>query len=605
MVRALGHRGPDGEGAWAAGPIAFGHRRLAIRDLSDAARQPMQDPSGRITVTYNGEIYNYGELRREIERDTGYCFRTTSDTELLPAGYLAWGDRLFDRLEGMFAIGLWDAATKRLVLARDGVGIKPLYVHHGPDAVFFASEVKGLLADPAVPRRIAPDNLRRLLAQGYVSPTASLLQSIEQIPPGTVRTIDMNGTRDRRFWQPHREPDIRNLADAVEGFVVLFRAVAESMLVGDVPVGLLQSGGIDSSLVAFSLRSHQLPSFTATFREQTHDESELALQVSCVAGHTPHLISVEEQTNPVADFIAIARQFDGQLADSSGYAVYVLSRAIRQHVPVVLSGDGADEFFGGYTTYRASRLAAAISVILPAALAGAVGSQLLATGGLDERRLPPRELLGRFLAGLAAPQGHHAEWRRLSPRSMLLELFGPDLRELDSQDELSHYRAALTSGTGALVDRCLLADQRYYLPADMLMKVDAMSMAHGLEVRLPFLDRRIMDFAARLDVRLLCPLRGPDKLVLRRALERIGGPQTVVRAPKRGFNVPVASLLRGPLRSLGDECLARDVTLPPSLLDPGAVRRAWRAHRDRERNAAYLIWALLSLAVWCKTVGIR
>jgi len=604
MTRVLAHRGPDGEGLWVQGAIALGHRRLAIRDLSDAGRQPMRDPSGRITVTYNGEIYNYQELRGLLEAEVGYRFRSTCDAELLPIGYLAWGRQLFERLEGMFAIGLWDASAQQLVLARDGVGIKPLYYHRAGDTVLFASEVKGLLVDSAVRRELLAASLHRFIAQGYVSPNASLLNGIAQIPPGTVRTIGINGTKDHCFWQPQRTPEINNLADAMDGLRHILPDVVGSMLVSDVPLGLLQSGGIDSSLVALSLRGQRRPAFTAGFDESSHDESGLASQVARFAGHDHHVVSIERDRDLIADFKAMVMQFDGQLADSSGFAFYALCRAVRRRVRVVLSGDGADEFFGGYPTYRASRFAAALGRVTPSFLTTGLGRTLLSAGARNERRLPSSVLLGRFLRGLAAPAGtHHAEWRRLSWPDNLAMIYGPALQPLLSEDPLAGYRAAVLDGQGDLVDRCMLADQRYYLPSDMLMKVDAMSMAHSLEVRVPFLDRRIMDFAARIDHRLLCPLRGPDKLVLRRYLQELQVPAPILKARKMGLNVPVARLLRQELRPLATEMLDREADTLHPFFKPDGIRNLWQLHLDGRIDAGYLLWALLTLSIWWKAVG--
>jgi asparagine synthase (glutamine-hydrolysing) len=250
-------------------------------------------------------------------------------------------------------------------------------------------------------------------------------------------------------------------------------------------------------------------------------------------------------------------------------------------------------------------VAAALGVFVPARIAVSIGQYLLALGSGNEQRLPLSELIGRFIIGLAAPpETWHAEWRRLSWHHDVAAIYGKSLRPVLDQDPLVEYRAAILRGTGSLIDRCLIADQTHYLPSDMLFKVDAMSMAHGLEIRVPFLDRRIMDFAARLNAALLCPLSGPTKLILRRSLQRLGGPSTVVRASKKGFNVPIARLLRGPLASLGDELLDNEPDILQPLLDPDGVRRLWRSHRNGTCNSGYLIWALLSVLVWCKSFNV-
>jgi asparagine synthase (glutamine-hydrolysing) len=247
MTDALEHRGPDDVGIWCEGQIGLGHRRLAIRDLSAAGHQPQCDLGGRIFVSYNGEIYNDRALRADLERGFGFTFRSNCDTEIIPVGYLAWGEEIFERLEGMFAIALWDRAEQKLVLARDGIGIKPLFYSADENVVRFGSEIKALLADPDQSRRLSAEGVHRFLARGYCGPTSTTLEGIRQVPPGTVMTFTSRKEISRRFWQPKRQPYIRSVDDAVDGFLALWPQVVRDQLVSDVPVGILQSGGIDST----------------------------------------------------------------------------------------------------------------------------------------------------------------------------------------------------------------------------------------------------------------------------------------------------------------------------------------------------------------------
>jgi asparagine synthase (glutamine-hydrolysing) len=603
MTRALAHRGPDGEGIWTAPGVGFGHRRLAIRDLSDAGRQPMLDDAGTVCVAYNGELFDDARLRRAIERETGYAFRTGCDTELLPIGWRTWGEALFDRIEGMFAIAIWDLRTRTLVLARDAAGIKPLYWHDDGTTLRFASEVKGLVAG-GVPAEVDPAAFHTYLACGYPEPDASLLRGVRQLAPGSILVASAGGRRQHRFWRPTRTGARHDLPAAAREVGETLRRVAADMRVADVPLGLLQSGGIDSALLAMQTDA-SVPCFTASFAERSHDETADARRIAAAGGHAWQSVPVGGDASTLAaDFVAVARHVDGELADSSCLAHYVLSRAVRRHTTVALAGDGADEFFGGYPTYRASRLAGRIAPWLPRGAAAIAADRLEAAFGADEARLPWHAVAARFLRGLAAPDAtQHAEWRRLAPAGALPALYGPAMRELLDVDPLAAYRAPLRGTDGeppgaTLLDRCLLADQRVYLPGDMLAKVDRMSMAHGLEIRVPFLDRRMMDLAGRLDGRLLAPLRGPAKRVLRAALAGTAAPADVVRGAKRGFNVPIAMLLRRELAPVGDRLFGRDVSVFEPLLAPDALRAAWREHLEGRRNHAYLLWALMIHGAW-------
>ncbi len=603
MTDALSHRGPDGEGVWAEGSVGLGHRRLAIRGLGPVGYQPMADRSGRVVVTYNGEIYNDGPLSAELERLGTGPLDESCDTRVLPAGWLAWGEDLPRRLEGMFAFALWDRAARRLVLVRDPVGIKPLYYAEVGSSLRFASEIKALLALPDTPRRLDPEALHAHLAQGFPGPERTLLSGVRALPPGSMLIVDGMGQRLIRWWKPTRRPAIRDLDAALEAFSPLWRSVIGDMQVSDVPVGLLLSGGIDSALIAMEIGREgrtDRPAFTAAFGDADHDESPAAAAIARAAGMHHTALRVDTPGELEAVFERIVHHTDGQLADSSCLAFYLVCAAARRSVPVLFSGDGADEFFGGYETYRASRIAAALGAVVPSPVARLLSTSARSIGGRDAAAVSAREKLERLFGGIAAGKGrYHPQWRRHLPADMIESLYGPAMRELREADPLKDYAGAM-GATGSLVDRCLLADQAHYLPGDMLVKADTMSMAHGLELRVPFLDRRVMEFAASLHPSLLTPFRGPDKLLLRRALEAYPVPPDVARRPKRGFNVPVAELLRGPLLSLAEDYLDRQAEFLSPYLAADGVRRVWRMHRDRRANFSHLIWNLLVLVSWTR-----
>lgn len=603
MTDAIAHRGPDGEGHWINLYIGLGHRRLSIRDLSQNGHQPMTDIEGEICVSYNGEIYNYVTLRREIEQTTGYLFRSNCDTELLPIGWRLWGKQLFNRLEGMYAIALWDTRTEQLILARDGIGIKPLYIAEGANAIYFSSEIKGLLALDDISREVCPAALHTYLSLGYTSPEDSLLMGVRQIPPGCMKTVNRNGTSTIwRFWEPQRHAVITDITEALDDLQNILSTICNEMLASDVPVGLLQSSGIDSALLAFSV-PRSIPCFTAIFAEKSHNEAAAAERLAILSGHSWHTVSVDDDVSLVDTFNKVALAVDGQLADSSCLAHYLLSRTVRKEVKVALAGDGADEFFGGYPTYKASQIAKLVAPLVPRSAAHLVVNLLARLYGSDERRLPWHQVLGRFLKGVDAPAGtHHAEWRRLSDQQTLQSMMAPAMLPVMGMDPLACYRRPLLEAKGSLLDRCLLADQKVYLPSDMLMKVDRMSMAHGLEIRVPFLDRRMMDFAGQIDGSLLTHCTGHGKRLLRRAIAERGAGDEFVKGVKRGFNVPLARLLRIDLRPVGDRLLLKSPEVFWPFLEPDVLRKLWRSHLDGHANHAYLLWALLIFGSWRETI---
>jgi asparagine synthase (glutamine-hydrolysing) len=600
MVDALQHRGPDDRGLFIAPGIALGHARLSIRDLSRDGHQPFSDPSGRVVVSYNGEIYNDREIRAELERDFGCRFRTACDTEIIPLGYLAWGSGLFDRLEGMFAIALWDRDEERLLLARDGIGIKPLYYSEQAGVVRFASEIKGIFADPEQPQQLSPQGLHAFFAMGYVGPYDSTFDGVRQIPPGSV-VCYCRGKRDiRRFWRPTRKPEITDIGDAAAEFHRIWHGVVGDQLVSDVPVGVLLSGGVDSTLVALAANrpGRRLPLFTASFANQSFDETPIAREVAGSIGARLHSIPVEVQSDLEALLVDVIRHYDGQSCDEASLALLLLSREVRRHVTVALSGDGGDEFFAGYPTYGASKWAAHVGPLMPAKIWTLLGELCHGREFGSRRRLPLSAIVSRFALGVAGgPHGAHASWRRYIPQFMLPKLYGPALRPLLGEDPFRGYKAELANAEGDLIDRCLLADQRWHLPGGMLLKSDAMSMSQSLELRVPLLDRRVMDFAGRCHSDLLLSPRGEKKFLLRTLARRLKAPESVTEGSKRGFNAPLASLLRRELRPTAERIFERETDTLDPFIEPEAARALWREHASGHRDNAYAIWPMLHFSL--------
>lgn len=601
MTDAIAHRGPDGDGFWTQGHVGLGHRRLAIRDLSAAGDQPMIDASGRAVLTYNGEIYNDAQLRAELERQQGYKFNGHCDAEVIGPSWLTQGKACLQRFEGMFAFALYQPEPDRLVLARDRTGIKPLYYAQSDSCLRFASEIKALL--PFEDQSCAVDGtaLHQFLALGYPAPSRTLFAGIKPLPPGSMLVLERGQVRVETWWRPLREPFERNLNEALEEFLPLWRRSVDETLISDVPVGLLLSGGIDSSMIAAALPQDAIDAaVTVGFTERSYDETALAAVTAGTYG-LPHRLTelADDAQSTEALFRTVVHAFDGQLADSSALAFYQACRRGREFAPVLLTGDGADEIFAGYETYQASRMTARWGGLVPAGVARPLARFCQWVGRSDEARLTSWEKAGRFFAGLAAggKARAHPQWRRYLYGEWISGLYAGDLCRWKADNPLADYERAMGTGAG-IFDRALVADQAYYLPGDLLVKTDVMSMAHGLEVRVPFLQPAVIDFAAGLGESLLYPRGGPPKRFLRSALACLGGPEEVVRGRKRGFNVPAAALLRGPLRDLGAQLLVDEADRLRQWFDPSALHRLWEAHQERSANHGFALWALLTFAVW-------
>ncbi|WP_420547703.1 asparagine synthase (glutamine-hydrolyzing) [Curvivirga sp.] len=609
MTTALAHRGPDGHGQYLDGPVALGHRRLSILDISEAGHQPMADSDEEYVVTYNGEIYNFKSLRAEITKETGYQFKTQCDTEILPIGFKLWGDALFDKLEGMFAVAIWDRKNKELTLARDAAGIKPLYIYQLDTTVYFASEIKSFLTLSDHKFRLNAENLHSYFTNGYVGPDRSTLEGVSQLLPGTIRRYDVNGQvlSEVRFWQPSREAKISSLDEASERISATLKTVVADMMISDVPIGIMQSAGIDSSLMSYSAQGFDVPLFTASFSSKSFDESGGASIVAKETGLEHHIIQIQNDEKPEDIVRAIAHATDAQLSDSSGFALYKLCKTIKQHVTVALSGEGGDEFFAGYPTYRASRIASAMNGIFPTSIAKMIGEFAMQRNNARDGRIPLAEKVGRFMLGYQYGSGlQHAQWRRYLFEYQLPAIYGAEMAGLISKDPMADYNAAISSSQASTeIDRWMLGDQQYYLPSDMLVKSDRISMAHSLEVRVPFLDKRIMELAGSLDHSLLTSMKGPDKLALRKSLEKMTSSTELIHGKKRGFNVPIAKILVDELYDLANKFFYHEADRFAPWLKPDGVRELWKAHKNHQQSHHYFLWSLLVFGIWAEDTGVN
>lgn len=609
MRDTLAHRGPDGAGLWthadARCAVGLAHRRLAIVDRGPAGAQPMAHAGLR--VAFNGEIYGHAALRRALE-DEGHRFASRCDTEVIPALYRARGLGLLDALDGMFAFALWDPAARRLLLARDRLGIKPLFIAEAGGGLMFASETKALLAAGTLDRAIDPQALHDYLGLTYVPGPRTLLRAVRQLPPGHAIEWRDGRVRQWRYWRPVmassrlRPPDPPPPpAEAAAGIRGALVEAVRARLMGEVPVGVFLSGGLDSAAILWAMREAgaALPAFTIRFDDARFDESRQAAATARALGARHHVETV--RPDPAAIVDALAPAMDQPFADSSAIPLWHLCRVARRHVTVALGGDGGDEVFAGYRTHVAwwlakawRRLPARVREDLAPALAarlpvrhGKVGLDVKARAFVDAASRPPIEAHARFKQFLSEGIRHD-----LMPSTMPYHMPPDAIRPTARLFE----RAARDPGAGDGLDAILAADLAVYLPDDILVKADRMSMLHGLELRVPFLDHRLVESAARLPA--THKLRGPiTKLALRRALwGRL--PTAVLTRRKAGFNVPMAAWLLGPLAPLLDELLAPAALRRSGLLDPAPVGRLIAEHRARHVDHSRALWAMLCLMLF-------
>ncbi len=616
MTATLVHRGPDDAGLWCDGAegVGFGFRRLAIIDLGPTGHQPMLSSDGRYVLVFNGEIYNFGELRSELAR-TGSTFRGSSDTEVILEAVVRWGsEETIPRLWGMFAIALWDRRERRLLLARDRLGKKPLYYALDGDGVTFASELKAIRAvrDAVVDRQA----LAAYLRYGYVPAPGTIYAGISKLPPGSLAVVGAKGgITVQSYWNGQAVAEAglaaRRAVDdarwAVRDLDALLRDGVRRRMVADVPLGAFLSGGIDSSLVVALAQAESgrpVRTFTLGFTEADYDEAPAARAVAAHLGtdHTELYVSPRDAREIVPRLPDI---YDEPFGDSSQIPTVLVSSLARSHVTVALSGDGGDELFGGYVRHVwAGRIRRAVRWWPPAlrhgvarVLGGIPPARAGWMYGVAERAIPPRmrqvhpeEKLAKLAKVLTADSDDQAYESLVSAWSDPQLVVGADTG----------------GGTGtegerapridSFVERMMLLDQLHYLPDDILVKMDRATMAASLEVRAPFLDHRLVEWAWRLPLGVRCR-DGVGKWVLRQLLAQ-HVPPTLFDRPKTGFGIPIGAWLRGPLRDWAEALLDERRLSREGYLRPAVIRQVWTDHLAGRRDDDVRLWIVLMFQAW-------
>lgn len=595
------HRGPDQQDTYESKYISLGAVRLKIIDMA-AGRQPMVSQDGNTVLVFNGEIYNHRELRAELEA-AGRRFSSHSDTEVLLQAFLEWDTGCFRRLRGMFAAAVWVANEKRLVLARDRVGIKPLYVCRRGDDIYFGSELKTLFAHPEIPRQLDVFALHYYLALNYVPGPHTLVKGIEKLPPGHFLEWKDGSVRAERYWKPRFEKNHRwTQGEAEEALDELLKQSIRDHLIADVPLGVWLSGGVDSSTIlhyAREISSSRLKTFSICFAGRSFDESRYAREIA-KRYDTEHY---ELDLNPGLDLPGAIEEMayysDEPFADAGAVPLWFLSMLSRRHVKVALSGEGSDELFAGYITYRADRLAGLARSVPRSLRRSLLG--FLRHWPVSNEKISLEYKLKRFVEGsLLPPDEAHTYWNGAFSRAQQQEILHRTTHATVHdlfQDDLPH-----ANGDGGL-SRYLAFDQRYYLTDDLLQKVDRMSMAHSLEVRPPYLDHRIIEFAASLPDELKMDGR-KQKVVLKSLMRDKLSPATLNRA-KTGLDIPTHDWFRGALRPMLLDVLSASVVKETNLFRQEAIERLIADHLERRSNAGYHLWGLLILFLWIKQWNIQ
>ncbi len=599
MCERMKHRGPDSEGLWFGESVALGMRRLSIIDLH-TGEQPVYSEDKSIVVVMNGELYNFREVRTDLEK-RGHNFETQTDTEILPHLYEEYGEAMLEHINGMFAFALWDKRKRKLVLARDRFGEKPLYYGMFDNKLIFASEPKVLLENPHVKAEINTDALRQYLSFDYVPAPHSIYKGISKLPAAHLLILEKGEIKTRRFWNLsfHKNDNTPTIKEASARLKELLADSVRMRLVSDVPLGILLSGGVDSSTVAAfaaQFSTEKVKTFSIGFEEDSFDESKFARQVATHLGteHYEDKLSVEKAANLISE---IGTWLDEPMSDGSLLPTLLLSRFVRKYVTVALGGDGGDEIFAGYPMYFGHKMARVYDSI-PQFIRSGLIEPIVTSLPVSTKNLSFDYKAKRFVAASKydVVTRHHSWFgsflidaqNNLLSKDVLAETSGDIYKE--AKDLLK-----ITDATNE-IEQMQFLDMNFYMAEDILTKVDRASMAVSLEVRAPFLDSRVAEFAASLPLEY--KLKGSKgKYILKKAVEDLL-PRNVLQRPKKGFGVPIAEWLKGRLNPLLHDLLAPERLKKQNLFDADFVQKLIKEHETGAASHHKQLWTLLVFQLW-------
>jgi asparagine synthase (glutamine-hydrolysing) len=591
------HRGPDQQGVYQSPICSLGATRLKIIDL-EHGDQPISTDDGDTVITFNGEIYNHLEVRAELEK-LGHRFHTHCDTETVLRAFLEWDTQCFRRLRGMFAVAFWTNSTRRLVLARDRMGIKPLYIAHCREDVFFASELKAILLHPEIDRRLSLAGLDCYLSLNYVPAPWTLVDGIEKLMPGHwLEWRDGKVSRDAYWRLPSQTPSERSLASAREELDSLLQQSVREHLISDVPLGVWLSGGIDSSTIlhyASRASTSRLKTFSISFRGRSFDESSYIKRMVEEYGSEHEELDLAPELDLQGAIEEFAYYSDEPSADAGALPVWFLSKLCKTRTTVALSGEGADELFGGYLTYQANTLAQYVRKLPPRTIQLTLAA--LRLWPVSDEKISFEYKLKRLLEGsLMSAEHAHVYWNGTFSDAEKRALMATELP--GSLDQILGELLERLSNKKDDLGAYLWFDQKYYLPDDILVKSDRMSMAHAVELRPPFLDNRIVEFAATLPASL--KIRGSQQKVLLKELMRDKLPASILQRKKIGFDIPAHEWIRGPLRSLAVDTLHAGLSDHPEIFQSDVIESYLCDHLEKRINVGYHLWGLMILFLWMK-----
>jgi asparagine synthase (glutamine-hydrolysing) len=600
MCAAMEHRGPDSRGVWFEDGAAIGAQRLAIIDI-EHGDQPVTNEDGTVVAALNGEIYNFGELRDRLVRD-GHRFRSHVDTEVLAHLYEEHGERMVDHLRGMFAFAIWDTRRRLLLLARDRAGKKPLFWARRGDRVWFASELRALLADPELRPQVDPRAIDAYLALQYVPHPLSAFQGVQKLAPATTLSVTRDAERQRRYWSLDHSRKLTGVGfeEAAERVRAAVSEATRIRLMSEVPLGAFLSGGVDSSAVVACMAEHMsepVKTFSIGFPEREFDEVEHARAVAERFGTDHHEFVVEPDALSIMP--KLARHYGEPYADPSAIPSFYLAEMTKRHVTVALNGDGGDESFAGYSRYRANRMLGWLrSEAAPLRGLGALARRVPEGARDNSARARARRILGT--AGMT-PAARYVTWMSPFPDERRRALLRPDFAAPEEDAATAGIHSAWESSSATdLLDVMLDVDVNTYLPDDLLVKIDIATMAYSVEARSPLLDHAVMELAASLPAGYKLG-GGVTKRVLKEAFRGVV-PDDILDRPKKGFGVPLRHWFRDELRDLPREMLLDPGAGTREWLEPHEVERLIDEHRDERADHSLRLWTLLQLETWHREV---